>query len=340
MAELYYSTLVSMEKTGNLAADAVEHSAVSNFGLNEGFVAAVVEMIPPRNAGGDIENYIPTLIIDGEEYGFFHPDSRMLPAYGARSKSIALLLGDPKSTSPVDNTCLKGNKSIQIKGTGGVGDVTGNRFVRVKGYYLFEDAAVVQLLQGATMFNPSPAGVYDAIRDKVLVIHRSTPATIAGLSEMSGGAPRAEKPRVLPLIRHAWNLANTTVNTDYRFKDEGVYIGHAWEKLSWNLDADEGLYITHLGVVTHDNAKELAVIVAGKDFPRNRWNIKPETNELPIGSPDDFQGPRSLQRKLVCRGELVELVIKDNGTLIPAATGAAGTGIMPAVWAKLFEGVR
>lgn len=324
---LDYGTLLEHDHTGALAADAVENSTVETFGTDEGYQIDKVFIYPPFSAGGALENLTVQLVIDSEVVDLIHLHSSNYPPYLSNSKWIGIPLGDHLSNDPIKNTCLKGKTKLQVRCTGGAGGITGDYKIKLLGDYFKEDAAVRRLLGG--MFNPVPSTFYDFQRNKSVTVSRPTPCTILNLTEMSGGAPKAPKPRVLPYIAFAWNKSATTANTEYNYTLVGEFVDKDWEDFDWNLDATEAILITHLAAGEVTNSKELWIEIADLEYPRKHFDIRLNTNELPFSNFDTEQP--LMKYNILMHDEKSILKVKDDGTIVPADTLLVG------VWGKKFE---
>jgi len=313
MAELYYKTLTEFFHTGTQAEDAVRTGSVVTYGVNEGYQLHRVEVFPPHDATGDIENLRVCAVVDGEEVALVNIDGRFGAPYHQASQHISIELGDRLSNDPLKNTCLKGVKRLQIKTYGGIGGVTGDYFIRFKGDY-FKDDDAVRAMFGPT-FGPIPAVWDDPIKARKLTVHKPVPSTIANLADMSG-APKASLPRVMPCVNFAFNKVATTANTPYPLEADKVTKDHMIMK--WDFAEDEALIVTHLGCIPHDNSRYLWVEIAGVEYPKDRWDVRYRRNELPIGTYLQGLPIRRLEQPLLVWNELGIVYIQDNGTTIPA----------------------
>ncbi len=324
---LDYGLLLEHDHTGALAADAVDSSTVETFGTDEGYQVAEVWIYPPFSGGGALENLTVQLVIDGESVDLIHLHSSNYPPYLSNSKWIALPLGKHNSNNPIENTCLKGKHKLQVRCTGGQGGITGDYKVKLIGDYFKEDAAVARLL--GDMFNPVPATFFDVQRNKSITVNRPVACSIDALTEMSGGAPKSPKPRVLPYVAFAWNAAATTANQEYNYSLDEQNVAKEWEDMKWDFDATEALLITHLAAKEVTHSKELWIEIADLEYPRNHFDIRQYTNELPFSNFDIEQAVRAYN--LLIHNEKGILKVKDDGTGITANTLLVG------VWGKKFE---
>lgn len=324
---LDYGLLLEHDHTGALAADAVDTSTVETFGTDEGYQIDQVWVYPPFSAGGALENLTVQLVIDGESIDLIHLHSSNYPPYMSNSKWIGIPLGIHNSNNPIENTCLKGKTKLQVKCTGGSGSITGDYKVKLFGDYFKEDAAVRRVLGG--MFNPVPATFYDFQRNKSVSISRPVGCSIDNLTEMSGGAIKAPKPRVLPYVAFAWNKAATTANEEYNYSLDEQNVDKAWEDMKWDFDKSEALLITHLAAGEVTNSKELWIEIADLEYPKAHFDIRQFTNELPFSNFDTEQPLRKYN--LLIHDEKAILKVKDDGTSVTADTLLVG------IWGKKFE---
>lgn len=334
-SRLDYGTLLEWERAaGAQAEDATETSTVRTFGSDEGYQIDNVWIYPPFDALGNLEELTVQLVIDGDTFDLVHIHSDTAPPYLENSKWIALPLGNRKSNNPVLNTCLKGNKKIQIKTIGGKGGVTGAYTIKLLGDYFKGDAAVQKRF--GSMFNPTQATIFDARREgKSVSIYRPVPATIANLSNMSGGAPKADKPRVLPYITFAYNAAATTANAPFAYALEEQHVDKDWQDMRWDLGTDEAIYISNIGVKEVLHSKELWIQIADEEYPKGdstnapHFDIGYYTNELPFSNFNSEQPPRKYN--ILITNEKADIRIKDDGTSISADELLVG------IWGKKFE---
>lgn len=324
---LDYGLLLEHDHTGALAADAVDSSTVETFGTDEGYQVAEVWIYPPFSGAGALENLTVQLVVDGESIDLLHLHSSTYPPYLSNSKWIAIPLGKHNSNNPIENTCLKGKHKLQVKCTGGLGGITGDYKVKLMGDYFKEDAAVTRLL--GAMFNPVPATFFDIQRNKSVTINRPVSCSIETLTEMSGGALKASMPRVLPYTSFAWNKSATTANQEYNYSLDEQNVDKDWEDMKWDLDKTEAILITHLAAKEVTNSKELWIEIADLEYPREHFDIRQFTNEIPFSNFDLEQSLRGYN--LLIHDEKAILKVKDDGTIVPADTLLVG------VWGKKFE---
>lgn len=324
---LSYGTLLEHDHAGALAADSVDTSIVETYGTDEGFQVEKVWIYPPFDVGGDLENLTVQLVVDGESVDLLHLHSSNYPPYLSNSKWIGIPLGIGKSNNPIENTCLKGKRKLQVKCIGGRGGITGDYKVKLIGYYFKEDAAVSRLF--GTTFNPVPATFFDVLRNMSVTISRPVASTIEGLSEMSGGGYKAPKPRVLPYVAFAWNAQATTANEEYNYALDEQNVDKEWEDFKWDLDATEALLLTHFGVSEVANSKDIWVEIADLHYPAEHFDIRQFTNELPFSNFDTEQPLRP--HSILIQDEKAVLKVRDTGAIIGANTLLLG------VWGKKFE---
>ena len=324
---LDYGLLLEHDHTGALAADAVDTSTVETFGTDEGYQVDKVWIYPPFDVGGALENLTVQIAIDGESIDLVHIHSSNYPPYLGNSKWIGIPLGIHNSNNPIENTCLKGKHKLQVKCIGGQGGITGDYKVKLSGDYFKEDSAVVRLL--GSIFNPVPATFFDVQRNKSVAINRPVGCSIDNLTEMSGGAIKAPKPRILPYVTFAWNAQATTANQEYNYSLDEQNVGKDWEDMKWDFDRTEALLITHLAANEVANSKELWIEVADLEYTRNHFDIREFTNELPFSNFDTEQPPRKYN--LLLHDEKAILKVKDTGAIVAANTLLVG------IWGKKFE---
>lgn len=311
-------------------------SPVVDFGDDECFQVDKVEIFPPY-AGPALENVLTQLIVDGDTLDTLHLESRMGAPFARGYSTLALELGKRTSIHPLENTCIKGKTKLQVKATGLLGGVTGDFTVRLKGDYFKKDEALTDFF-GPT-FAPGVYNVVDGLRGKSITFTRPVAVGLDKWTNFTAGAPKADRPRVMPYVRFARNYAATTINTEFRMRHELANTKYEWENMSWDLGSKEALILEALGIEPDVNQrlKEIWFELGGVEYPKDRFDCRAPFNELPIGGPPDggiinYQGPRILEKRFLTTGELAEVRAIDNGVSIPAVNP-----FLIALWAKRIE---
>ncbi len=330
-----YETLVDFLHAGAQAAGATAQSAQLTLSPStEAFQVHRIDLYPPKNGGGALEDLWIALVVDGAELDLLHFETRMLAAMNAASHILSIPLGDRFSVNPFLNTCPKGNQSLQVKTYGGPSGVTGNYRIKLVGDYFNGDAALLKFFAPNTSFGADPVQIYDPIRGRAITILQPMPLAIGSVPGFSGGSFRAARPRILPWIGAARNSVATTPNTDFILSTSGGTVLNPWENLDLNLDSRTGVLIEYLGVLPDPNARYLKPRIGGDFIPRapNYYDVRLNTNELPMGLTEtQFQGPRKLEKPIWSTNEKLEFYITDNGVLIPI------NGMLVAWWGKRIE---
>ncbi len=313
--KLDYKTLIDFSHTGSQAEDSKATSPASSFGKGEGFVIDRVEIFPPFDVNGNLEELVVMLSVDDNLVESLRLHSSLFSPYLKNVHNLGLPLGDPASTNPVKNTCLKGNSKLQVVTYGGYGGVTGDYRVKVKGYYVDDDMAL-QRLFGGSVFNPIPASIYDVIRNKTITINKPVDVSVDNLSKMPSGAPGAGVPYVMPYSTWARNSKATTVNQPYALDVALGNVANDYESMMWNLKETEGVFLTHLAFQEHANSKYFFFKVGTEEIPDSYFDVADGSNELPFST---FDSPRPLRHyPILFTGEKATTYIQDNGTSIPA----------------------
>ncbi len=318
---------------GAQAVNAVETSAVTRFGDDECFQIDKIEIFPPIDVMPfPIENILVQLIIDGTSLDTIYLDSRMATPYAIGTppfKPSCYLFGDRKSVDPLENFCIKGKQSLQIRTMGLLGGVaaTSTYYIRVSGDWFKTDDALVSHF--GPVFNPNPVTVVDTVRDRRVTVSRPLPINLANWTNLSGGCPTAAKPRVLPWINFARNVRATTPNTEYPLDILPANVQYAWENMHWDLDNKTFIINDYVGVWPDETGQNLRTVwweYGGVEYPQpfiapTRWDTRFNFNELPLGmSPHSgilsFHGPRPVDRKLLGTNEIMEARILDNGAAV------------------------
>lgn len=315
MPDLDYKTFIDFEHSGSQAEDKKVTSDAVTFGAGEGFVIDKIEIFPPFDTHGNLEELMVMISIDNHLINSLRLHSDLFPPYLKNVYNVALPLGDPTSTNPFVNTCLKGNKKIQIVTFGGKGGVTGDYRIKVKGYYVESDEALHRLF-GGSVFNPVPANLYDVKRNKAITFSKPVDVTIDNLPNMPSGAPDSGVPYIMPYYTWARNSKATTPNQPYAL-DIGIEnVSNDWESLTWDLNENEAIFIDHIAVKPHANSKAFYFKVGTEEIPDSYFDIRYYSNELPWST---FADPRPLREyKILFHNEKATTYILDNGTSIPA----------------------
>ena len=179
---------------------------------------------------------------------------------------------------------------------------------------------------------------------RTLKVDKSVPLAMNRWTSLYGGEA-ASKPYVKNYVTYAQNAIATTTNAEYRFTREGKYVLHSFMDLGWNLDTDEAVRITHIGVLPHANIEYMRVWVSGRESPGNDWHIVNEDEPMfpmPL-DPDADQiihtGPAELPRSELIWNQKAYLELKDDGTSV----GAWASGVQKAMvmlMGKKFEGLE
>jgi len=315
---------------GAQGVNVVERGAITRFGDDECFQIDKVEIFPPVDVMPfPIENILVQLTIDGVSIDCIFLDSRMATPYAIGTppfKPSCMLFGDRKSVNPLENFCLKGSQSLQIRTMGLLGGVaaTSNYKVRVSGDWFKTDDALISHF-GPT-FNPVPVTIMDTVRDRQVTIHRPLPINLDNWGNLSGGNPRSGKPRVIPWINFARNLRVTTPNTEYPLDITPANVLYEWENMHWDLDSKTFILNDYVGVWPDETGQHLRTVwweYGGVEYPQPfvppiRWDTSFNFNELPMGMPPhsgilSFHGPRPVERKLLGTKEIMEARIMDDG---------------------------
>jgi hypothetical protein len=186
--------------------------------------------------------------------------------------------------------------------------------------------------------------VLDLSNNRTLSVTKTIPLSLNKWTSLYGGEAAA-KPYVKNYITYAQNAIATTTNTEYRFTRDGRYVLHSFMDLGWNLDKDEAVRITHVGVLPHANIEYMRVWVSGRESPGNDWHIVNEDEPMfpmPL-DPDAEQtihtGPAELPRSELIWNQKAYLELKDDGTSV----GAWASGVQKAMvmlMGKTFEGLE
>ena len=154
------------------------------------------------------------------------------------------------------------------------------------------------------------------------------------------GGTEATKPLVERFITYARNNNDTTTNEYYPFNQEGHNVTASWQVLKWRMDELNAVRISHIGVLSHNNAKTLRLVKTGRSKYVD-YNIDPWTNQLPMPlgtsiNDEIFNGPAKLGRGFWVWNEDASIEVKDSGTTIPGWS-ASNKGVMVGVWGNKIQ---
>lgn len=315
-----YKVLLEYEHTGSIAENSVVSTPTVSFGSDEVAQIHRIEIFPPRDSEGNIENLIIQLKVDNKNVNTLFIDSRMLPPFAKDSKRWSIPLGVRHSNNPLENTCPKVKSKFSLTLMGGINGVTGDFKIRVLGDYFGSEEALIKFF--GPVYNPTPVHIIDEFRNKKITVHNPVNVSIDNFDILPGGGMNAEKPFVMPLVIHNWNKNATTANKPYDFsKDNVVYEDYA---LDYDLDETECYIFDYIGVIPHANSKYAYFKIGTVEYPRGYWDVSDLTNMLPLGTVDDYQGPRKIERKPIIHDEKATFYVVDNGTSIPAKSFMVG----------------
>jgi len=319
-----YKVLLEYEHTGSLPENSVTSTPTISFGSDEVAQIHRIEVFPPRDANNNIENLIIQLKVDDKNVNTVFIDSRMLPPFARTSRLWSIPLGKRHSNNPLENTCPKVKKKFSLQLMGGIGGVTGDFKIRVLGDYFGSEEALRKFF--GPVYNPTPVTVIDEFRNKKIVVHNPVEVSIDNFDILPGGGQNAEKPYVQPYVVHNWNKNATTPNKPYDFsKDNVVYESFA---LDYDLGREEAYIFDYIGVIPHSYSKSAYFKIGTVEYPRGYWDVSELTNMLPLGTVDDYQGPRKIERKPIITDEKATFYMVDNGNSVPAAS------FMVALWGR------
>jgi len=335
------------------ALNTVERGAVTYFGDDECFQIDKIEIFPPVGPMPfPIENILVQLVIDNNVIDCIFLDSRMATPYAIGTPPYipsCMFFGDRKSVNPLENFCLKGRDSLQIRTMALIGGVaaTSSYYIRVSGDWFKTNDALTSFF-GST-FNPEPITIEDTVRDRRVTVFRPLPINLDNWLNLSGGNPRSAKPRVIPWINFARNARVTTPNTEYPLDLAPGNVTYEWENMHWNLSNKDYIINDYVGVWPDETLQHLLSAwweYGNIEYPQpliptanRRWDTRFNFNELPIGMPPhtgilSFHGPRPVDRKLLGTNEIMEARIIDDGT---AVQNTVNDCVLFAQWSRKIE---
>ena len=314
------------------------------------------EIFSPRDGAGNaevLEKIIP--VLDGERKGDYISlsgirDSVMMPAKDRVWGAKLLSFGTPKSSNPLLSTTLKYSSNITVECMAGGAAITGDYRIRLWGYvYQVNELPAVF---GTMLF---PAYLTERARARTLTLSKPPiPVTGDSWKTLPGGKDQTI-PKIMPFIRYAWNFnATNGMQGDYQFRYETGNVLDADENLYFEFDNKDALFVEGIGVRAPANLQFTGLRIAGDYHPKGLiptpQSILPETeglNPLHFGHAFPFFAANiplfrtipKLERPYLIWDEIGMLVVRDNGTIIPAAnlTVVPPTGIVVALTGVRIE---
>ena len=238
---------------------------------------------------------------------------------------------DPETgaINPLVNTTLKLKKKINVYTLTGTGAVTQDYRIRAYGYIYKEDAEMREVY-GDRVYG-AEAPLIDHSRGMRLGITKEAiDVSRANWDSFVGGVKQA-KPQIMPMIRYAYNAADTTANTAYDFDYDSSKVADTWENLFFDYNTSEAVFIKGLGVRCVANLKYLGVKIGDREYPRgggdeDLFRVDYNNNPFHFGFgypifPDTF--PIYLSIPQLPLGYLVHnekgrVIVYDDGTKIDA----------------------
>jgi len=171
-------------------------------------------------------------------------------------------------------------------------------------------------------------------------IPESRAFTLADWTALYGGNDVA-KPFVENYIRFGQNNKDTTPGEWFQFTQEGLNVNDANQVLKWTLDQYSALKVSHIGVLSHDNAKYLRLEKSGQAYMPT-YRIDPNMNMLPMPqgiytTDERMYGPAKLGRSYWIWNTSGQITVKDNNTAIPAWATKPTRGVQVGIWGKMFS---
>lgn len=154
------------------------------------------------------------------------------------------------------------------------------------------------------------------------------------------GGNEVDKPYVENLIAYSKNNAATTINEWYEFTQEGLHVVNSDQVLKWNPGKYEAYKLEYAAVKSYMNLRYLRFFQGGRSLD-TVLRVDPDINRFmfpltPWSVDDAREGPGKLGRGIWGQNEQLSVMIKDNGTSIPAWATTVDAA-MVGVWGKYFR---
>jgi hypothetical protein len=336
---------------------------------------AGIELIGPVTVGSARQKIESIKVkVDGEEISDLVFNELMAPAYNRATETrypffggvgkyanmpegfcfnlgVPLLMGG----SPLDACPKIGPKeslAFEVKAppdAEGGATINENLIIRAS---LVEAKTVEVIDRTLTEYGTLSGGAIDqsfSIRDlsgnRTMSVTKTVPLALNKWTSLYGGEAAA-KPYVKNYITYAQNNQATTANTAYRFTRDGRNVLRDFMDLGWNLDKDEAVRVTHIGVVEHTNIESMRIWVSGRETPGNDYHVvNPTENMFPMPLDSNaanatYVGPAELPRAELLWNQKAYMELKDDGTSVPAWATGPVTGAMVMLMGKKFEGLE
>jgi len=222
--------------------------------------------------------------------------------------------------------------------------------VRLWGYVYKESE--LPIVFGTMLF---PTQLVDKARRRTLTLMKSAIPVNGNTWKTLPGGKDQGIPKIMPFIRYAWNLnATNGMQGDYQFRYDIGNVTDADENLHFEFDEKDALLVEGIGVRAPANLQFTGLRIAGDYHPKGLiptpQSITPETeglNPLHFGhcfpffaaNIPMFRAIPKLENSYLIWDEIGMLVVRDDGTVIPAAdlTVEPPTGIVVAMTGTRIE---
>jgi len=301
-----------------------------------------VEIFPPMQGGAVQDLEYVMLRIAGEDYEHIWLDELMTPPVNEASPVLGLDLGIPilaglkpwysfdgkliKPANEMPGTLESGRcpklgpkkkMGIKVKTvdalSGTMDFIVRIWIMRVRGESMLRRVLGNSIEQSITLENIE--------ENKAMTFSKpSIPVTLSDFTKLAGGNDQVF-PKVFPLITYSLNKVATTVNTEYEFNYDSGNVSYEYRNLKWNLEDEEAVRITHLGVAPAANSLQTRFNLEGRD--KNPWFITRQyENAFPIPLAQSgtlvSQGFSRLPLPWLLWSNKGSITHQDNGTLIAA----------------------
>lgn len=245
-------------------------------------------------------------------------------------KSIVDAVKDP--IPALATTTLKYRQSARIVAVAGSTAITQNFLIRLWGYRYTEDELRRTLVDNygnpVTSINPS-VSITDRTTGKTLYVSKPSIPISWDSWNILPGAPKQEKPIIMPYFRWAINKNATTPNTEYQYRFETGQVAQEEMNMYFPFDVNaNALFVKGFGVRKADNLKYAWIALTSdtlhKEHPKGKFH---DFDELhfgasqplrPDGYPTYFAIPRFADDSLLIYNDLAYVAIQDNQNPVAA----------------------
>lgn len=356
LADYYFDAAAVGPQLANTWVRPTPRAVGGELEVDERAEVVYAEIFSPRTGPGAaevLEKVIP--VLDGERKGDYISlsgirDSVMMPPRDRIWGAKLLSFGTPMSSNPILSTTLKYSSNITVECMAGGSAINNDYRIRLWGY-------VYHLNELPTVFGTMvfPAYLTERARARTLTLSKAPIAVTGDSWKTLPGGKDQTIPKIMPFMRYAWNFnATNGMQGDYQFRYTTGNVLDSDENLYFEFDEKDALLVQGIGVRAPANLQFTGLRIAGDYHPKGLIptprSFTPETeglNPLHFGHAypffvshlSMFRAIPKLERPLLIWNEIGMLIVRDNGTIIPAAnlTVEPPTGIVVALTGVRIE---